>query len=176
MTSEPAELLAPSYPWHVEFGPRMPARAHGGGCCVRLHRRLANGRRSWLVVAPGAPGSSMARRAPDDDAALLGVLHYRLDRNQYLQQLYAFQPSPPFKVIALSKTFCWLDDSTQGVQLYRRGRKYACPHVQMSMSVTPKLDDASAAVVASGMNDCTSRVVVIKDINTLFEQVELRLP
>ena len=168
LTTESAALLGPAYPWKIAFGPRMPARAHGGGCCIRLQLPFAGKR--WMVT-PAPPREGSNELAGD---LMLGILHYKLDRMQYLQQLYAFQAAPPFEMVALSRPFCWRDRSTKGPRLYRRGRTYTCPYIQMTMSITPSLHNSTEVVLASGMNDCTSRVIVA-DVNDLLEQVQMKL-
>ena len=119
-TTESAKVLGPGYPHRPSFGPKMPAVAHGGGCCLHLARARPRGSvrtagakgeagpRRWLALRH--PSSHTAEDAEGEVASLarhaeimLGVLHYKLEGYNYLQQLYAFQPRAPFEIIALSR-------------------------------------------------------------------------
>jgi len=137
------------------------------------------GPRRWLALRH--PSSHTAEDAEGEVASLarhaeimLGVLHYKLEGYNYLQQLYAFQPRAPFEIIALSRPFCWTDQTTSGARLQRRSRTYACPYIEMTMAISPKVDTPERALLSVGMNDCTGRVVEV-DLSTLLDEVEMKL-
>ena len=177
LTVEPPSLFGKPYPDRWPHGPRVPATPHGGACCHRFKFRPQN--------------------SEHDGAAInLGVLHYKLARYQYVQQLYAFGVDPPFPVVAISEPFCWADEKgalTRDTKLFRRGRRYPCPYIQMTMSIAPLLaarppDDSAAsrtrstaavhlgdegAVFAVGMNDCWARLIVVKSLQKLVDEVHM---
>ena len=155
ITLEPASIFGRPYQYpntgEGAYGPRKPGVPHGGGCCLFWDARLP-----W-------PDRHVAAGYRDGTAVQLGILHYKLARYQYVQQLYAFEATPPFGLVGLSDPFCWADPTsvlTPQTRLTRRGRAYPCAYIQMTMSLTAHASDARAAVVGVGMNDCSSRVAL----------------
>ena len=198
VTREPRELFGRPYSYHNSgagaFGPRKPGVPHGGGCCLlwkdplpwpKAHA-VAGRSPSPVQLGVRAPLSALAlpvrnrnrdpnrnrNRNRNPTQVQLGVLHYQLSRYQYVQQLYAFEASPPFALVALSDPFCWPDTTsilTNKTRLSRRGRAYPCAYIQMTMSVSAHLRDTRAAVVGIGMNDCSSRVALVPSIDELIK-------
>jgi len=86
---------------------------------------------------------------------------------------YAFEPVPPFKIVAQSGQFCMpcpteeLDgEPTPGLEFiktrpYRVNFDMNCPFVTFVMGILEAADDPSYVIISYGMNDCGARIVKV---------------
>ena len=145
-------------------------RGRGSACCVPMHRRNNSGRRELLLV-----GLQHSKTPSQNNRRLPG----NLTANHYLSSWYAFEPTPPFRVVAQSAWFClgFPDEDDDSVPLLRATswrklelggsgstseRPYNCPRIHFVSGVTLAPDDPSTVIVAYGINDCFSRFVRVK--------------
>eukprot|EP00815_Leptocylindrus_aporus_P009352 CAMPEP_0116061348 /NCGR_PEP_ID=MMETSP0322-20121206/7029_1 /TAXON_ID=163516 /ORGANISM="Leptocylindrus danicus var. apora, Strain B651" /LENGTH=637 /DNA_ID=CAMNT_0003546285 /DNA_START=79 /DNA_END=1992 /DNA_ORIENTATION=- len=101
------------------------------------------------------------------------------DRRTYLNQFYAFEPDPPFNVVALTGHFCFNhmneDDIGYSAQWISRrpvsnrtfpilidGDHFRCPIIAFPMGMTEMIGyNASNVIITYGVNDCYSRSIVV---------------
>lgn len=95
----------------------------------------------------------------------------------YVSFLYAFDPRPPFQLLARSGYFCLGFASSSGVgeggtinprsiltrnrPLSQNNETFACAQIHYVSTIIEKLGDPSRAVIGYGMNDCTARLVEV---------------
>ena len=92
----------------------------------------------------------------------------------YVSFLYAFDPRPPFKVLARSGYFClgFSGDEESGMinphsvltrnrPLKQNNETFACPQIHYVETIIEKAGDPSSVVIGYGMNDCTARLVEV---------------
>ncbi|KAL9185668.1 hypothetical protein ACHAXT_003445 [Thalassiosira profunda] len=153
--------------------------AHGGACCVSL---------------PSEDLPSFAPRFDGVDSLFVGVGHTLVkyyskgkmakheamlvpDTN-YVSFLYAFDPRPPYEVLARSGYFCLgfasesADDEggtrnphsilTHNRPLQQNNETFACPQIHYIETIIEKADDPSSVVIGYGLNDCTARIVEVE--------------
>jgi hypothetical protein len=156
---------------------------HGSACCV-----------PFTDPRPSSSSTSSGN-------LLLGVLHVKTPHskrslqgivkgNRYLSQFYAFEATPPYKVVALSGYWCLpanpssqvLDKRTdkdnnpliklsEWMPLDMAGTNYNCPAIHFVTSIIEKAGDASKLIISYGVNDCTAWFVEVEKteiINLLF--------
>jgi hypothetical protein len=145
--------------------PHAPwGRDRGSACCIKL-------------------------RGPSMDNVLVGISHVRLQRGSfvfpswfnastfirgellYLSRFYAFEMTAPYNIVAKSGVFClgWPSKDERGSSPYQHlGDSFKfiehfddCPAVNYVSGMTLKADDPSTAIIAYGINDCTSRMIEI---------------
>lgn len=102
----------------------------------------------------------------------------------YVSRVYAFDPLPPFPIIARSGYFC-LGFGAHGAQnntqhdeaeqsnneqvwgaandykLEIRDEVFDCPRIHFISGVTEKIGDSETVVVSYGVNDCYPRMIEI---------------
>jgi hypothetical protein len=153
-------------PFYTGWGKFQPpwGRDRGSACCVKL-------------------------RGPSMDSLLVGISHVNLQTspyvfppsfnqsafihefNSYLSRFYAFEATAPYKIVARSGLFClgWPSKDERGsspFQYLGHTLKLVehfddCPFINFVSGMTLKADDPSTAIIAYGINDCTSRMVEI---------------
>jgi hypothetical protein len=89
----------------------------------------------------------------------------------YLTRFYAFEMTSPYNVVARSGFFCmgWPSQDERGSSPFQHlgdSLKLVenfedCPSINFVSGMTLKADDPSTAIIAYGINDCTSRMVEI---------------
>jgi hypothetical protein len=90
----------------------------------------------------------------------------------YLSSLYAFEPTPPYRVVARSGSFCFgYPGSEEGKENYHTnltharsltmGEKENCPFITFVSGITEKAGDSSKIILGYGINDCISRFVEV---------------
>eukprot|EP00956_Cyclotella_meneghiniana_P034144 scaffold101887_cov62-Cyclotella_meneghiniana.AAC.1 len=142
-------------------------RDSGSACCVPIQlTSTANG------------GDSTTRQL------LLGFSHRKTkkvpkkDSYNYVSRVYAFEPTPPFNIVAQSGFFCLgfasadkeaadseneqLRGSANGYKLTIQKHVYDCPRIHFITGITEKIDDKETVIVSYGVNDCYPRMVEIK--------------
>ena len=92
---------------------------------------------------------------------------------QYTNRLYAFEPVPPYRLVARSGGFCLgFPDHDEGLdnpnvwflrnKSYSVGRPLNCPHITFVMSIIDAVHDPFMAIITYGMNDCASRMMKVR--------------
>jgi hypothetical protein len=101
------------------------------------------------------------------------------NRRAYLSQFYAFLPTPPFDVVAVSGHFCfnhmrgddvgyssqWIserptDNRTAPIRI--KGQHYRCPIITFASSMVEKIGNGGNDVIITyGVDDCYSRSIVV---------------
>jgi len=161
--------------------------AHGGACCVSLS--LEEMSEAGVVV----PDAQKDGNWEGIDSVLVGVGHTlvmfyaknKMPSNErmlipdtnYVSFLYAFDPRPPFQLLARSGYFCLGFASTSEDEeggtinphsvlthnrpLQQNNETFACAQIHYVSTIIEKLGDSSTAVIGYGMNDCTARLVEV---------------
>mmetsp|Transcript_26614 Transcript_26614/g.48219 ORF Transcript_26614/g.48219 Transcript_26614/m.48219 type:complete len:473 (-) Transcript_26614:416-1834(-) len=161
--------------------------AHGGACCVSLS--LEEMSEAGVVV----PDAKKDGNWEGIDSVLVGVGHTlvmfyaknKMPSNErmlipdtnYVSFLYAFDPRPPFQLLARSGYFCLGFASTSEDEeggtinphsvlthnrpLQQNNETFACAQIHYVSTIIEKLGDSSTAVIGYGMNDCTARLVEV---------------
>jgi hypothetical protein len=92
---------------------------------------------------------------------------------QYTSRLYAFEPTPPYRVVARSGSFCMgLLDEQEGTDnpntwfvrnrpAHLENHNMSCPFITFVMGVVEAFDDPSKVIISYGMNDCAPRIVKV---------------
>ena len=105
--------------------------------------------------------------------------------NSYLSRFYAFEQTPPYRIVAKTGKFCLGyagDDASHhpiGDLTARQetrdvfsfaGSEYKCPRIHFVTGISDKADDSSKFILAYGVNDCLSRFVEInkQDVVTML--------
>lgn len=142
-------------------------RGRGGACCIEMQNPHTN--TPMLVGIQHAKTPSQGMRP----------LPHNLTANHYLSSVYAFEPEPPFRIIAQSGFFCFgfpdqkeQDDknaplvrATQWRYLRIGNERFlGCPRIQFVSGMTKRVDDPTKVLVAYGINDCVTRMVEMSTI------------
>ena len=156
---------------HGKAYPFMEER--GSACCISLpDQRDVERKSSQLLV-----GISHTK-VPFSVSKYLPNASFT--SRQYTSRLYAFEPVPPYRVVARSGGFCLgFPDHDEGLDnpnlwlvrnhSYTVGRPLNCPYITFVMSIVDAVDDPSMAIITYGMNDCASRM--IKVLKTDLSQI-----
>ena len=110
----------------------------------------------------------------------VGLTHTVTKERAYLHAFYAFQPFPPFKIVALSGYFClggmnskdigyddhWMsqrsiDAESDLARMNVKGETYNCPKVTFATGINEMLDSRSNIIISYGVGDCYSRSIVV---------------
>jgi hypothetical protein len=140
----------------------------GTACCIRIPNMLRH-------------------TTIDPDYLLVGVSHTKITKwqdgllkthnvsftlRQYNSRFYAFEPVPPYRVMAQSGRFCMPYPSTEeaaenpNLPLIRNipfviGTNYSCPYITFVMGMIETVDDPNTVLISYGMNDCGARVAKV---------------
>jgi hypothetical protein len=90
----------------------------------------------------------------------------------YLSALYAFDPAPPYRIVARSGSFCFgYPDKEEAKENYYAnltlarnlimGEPENCPFITFVSGITEKAGDPSKVIIGYGINDCISRFVEV---------------
>lgn len=173
--------------WYPGVRPAFRRAGHGGSCCVSLSRKE--------VLAQGEHISLTHENWGNNDNLLVGVAHTSViwrkwysDKNvpdsekamiphtHYVSFFYAFEPRPPFNILARSGYFCLGfagDDGTEGGnfnphsiltfnrRLSQHNETFSCPQISFVSSFIEKVEDPSTTIIGYGLNDCTPRLVEV---------------
>ena len=149
--------------WEYPF-----AADRGSACCVSLEDPYQ---------ATDSPTKSNNRTLS------LGISHVKTKKGKpfhYLSRFYAFDPTPPFRTVALSGFFCLPHSfraTTKTTIAYKDndGRRatsipsfpnfyefefanttYNCPAIHFVSGITEKVEDPTKVIIAYGASDCAS--------------------
>lgn len=161
------------------FYGRIFTTYHGSACCISID------------VPPAQKFRS------NSSTLLLGITHVKtphnrdnlkgvVESNQYLSKLYAFEPVPPYKIVANSGYFCFPakpeskntsnNPLTDFAPTFRHLKIvdtiYNCPSIHFISGMVEKADDDTKVIIGYGVQDCTSWFVEVDKaemISLLFE-------
>ena len=100
---------------------------------------------------------------------------------RYLSRFVAYQPYPPFDIVARSGWFCLgfadIDEAGGGntlagsnqqyrLDLFSSSTGYRCPMIHFASGISEYVGDSSKAIISYGVADCHPRMIVVdkKDI------------
>ena len=140
-------------------------RDSGSACCVPIQWSDDYGERQLLLGF----SHRKTRKAPKKDSY------------NYVSRLYAFEPAPPFNIVAKSGFFCLgfannnpddaeakgskneqLFGSTNEYKLSINNEVYDCPRIHFVTGIIEKIDDDETVIVSYGVNDCYPRMLEVK--------------
>ncbi len=110
----------------------------------------------------------------------VGITHTVSKERSYLYAFYAFKPSPPFEIVALSGYFCFggmkssdigyedhwmserlIDPESDLARLDVMGETYNCPKVAFASGINEMVDSRDNIIISYGVGDCYSRSIVV---------------
>jgi len=117
---------------------------------------------------------------------LLGISHRKTRKGKaqkvsgysYLSRVYAFEPLPPFNIVARSGFFCLgfaRRSSEEALQsdneqilgaandeiLNIRNKVFDCPRIHFVSGIVEKLGDKETVIISYGVNDCYPRMIEV---------------
>lgn len=140
--------------------------SHGGACCVSLSYQEKD-----LIVGVGHHKVAYRTWMSQPEKS-----EQRLQQpsHQYASFFYAFDARHPLQLVAQSGMFCMpfaSDQETNEVNAYNslaewdqlrfRGQTFDCPKISFVSDLNEHATNPNWAIVSYGINDCTSRMVVI---------------
>jgi hypothetical protein len=140
----------------------------GTACCVAIPNPFS--RNSELFV--GVSHTKLVRWRKDT----LESYNINFTSRQYNSRLYAFEPEPPFRIVARSGQFCMpfptKEEENPHSWLIRNaplviGTNMSCPFITFVMGMTDDIADPSRVIISYGMNDCGARVVKVAKIELI---------
>ena len=164
--------------------PLSPER--GTACCVRIpdprQHQHDNNHTDYLLMGvshvkfPHWKHYMQQRNATGVDYAVRG----------YLSRLYAFEPVPPYRLVARSGKFCLglpasareAMENPNNRYLERRLQHFnhtqlACPLIHFVTSIVEAVDDNQQVIISYGLNDCVARMAKVQKselVQLLFPQ------
>ncbi|CAB9508197.1 Inherit from COG: Hemolysin-type calcium-binding [Seminavis robusta] len=141
----------------------------GSTCCIGIDTP------SVLLIS-----SSSSQKKTNSTRLLMGIAHVKtpfgrrrlqkvVEPNHYLSRFYAFEPTPPYAIVAYSGLFCLPAVPKAGTHsahpltkvpiksnLTIAGTMYRCPAIHFITGMTVKADDPSRLIIGYGVEDCTS--------------------
>jgi hypothetical protein len=148
---------------------------------------LANNRRFFESPFTSARGGACCIPFTDPKSgqhSLLGVSHvktpYRRKRLRgivedyhYLSRFYAFQPRPPYRVVARSGFFCLparpksvASSSLSKIPVWKpleiAGTTYNCPAIHFVSGMAYDANDPTKLIISYGVSDCTSWFIEVE--------------
>jgi len=146
--------------------PFFHTREHGTACCVSVnldgrdvlvgisHEKLSPASNFWLI---------------DRDKR-----YEHFGKDQFVSRFLAYNPSPPFDIVASSGWFClgFADVEEKGGST-QAGRNtqyrlnlfndtYDCPAIHFITGFSEVVGDSSKAILSYGVNDCHPRMMVVE--------------
>ena len=101
----------------------------------------------------------------------------------YVSFFYAFEPHPPFNIVARSGYFCLgfesEDPGVEGGQanpysvlthnrpLSQNNETFSCPQIHYVSTLVEKVGDPSSVVIGYGINDCTGECYEFAPLSSL---------
>ena len=147
-------------------------RDSGSACCISIHWKdendeSSNGRRLLLGFS-----HRKARRGLGVPAA---------EKYNCLSRVYAFDPTPPFNIVARSGLFCLgfaLNGNVKSDELMQSDneqiwgavneykltsydKEFNCPRIHFVSGIAEKVGDEETAIISYGVNDCYPRMVEV---------------
>lgn len=155
----------------------------GSACCISM--QLPRGEAAAAVNHEQPP--------PKNNAVLVGITHAKFTKehpgwsqygpdqadpnknriNQYVSRFVAYQPHPPFDIVARSGWFCLgfaAEREAGNSTLAGRNTRYRldifdeiyqCPYIHFVTGFAEVVGDASRVIISYGVNDCHPRMIVI---------------
>jgi hypothetical protein len=150
---------------------RLLTRGRGGACCVGMSvRDPLTGK-----ATPALVGIQHVKTPPQRGPAAESIIE-----NHYLSRFYAFEPTPPYRMISQSGYFCLgfgtdlnaLNEATRWRSLMLGERFEKCPRIHFVSGMTLKSQDPSTLVITYGINDCVSAItqVTVKAVQQLLSR------
>lgn len=140
-------------------------RDSGSACCVPIEWTVDGETRQLLLGF----SHRKTRKSPKKDSY------------NYVSRVYAFEPTPPFNIVARSGFFCLgfanhgPDDaeakqsdneqilgSVNEYKLTIQNEVYDCPRIHFITGISEKLNDEDIVIVSYGVNDCYPRMVELE--------------
>jgi hypothetical protein len=152
---------------------RLPyTRDRGTACCVTIQD---------VRLGQNSLGASLMVGVSHTKIPMFGNWYetFRASHNlsfaarQYSSRLYAFEPKPPFRIVARSGSFCMgfpesSEETNENPYIkYVRskpmivGEELECPSITFVSGICEAIDDPSVAPISYGMNDCAPRIVKV---------------
>lgn len=142
-------------------------RDKGTACCVEI----SLGRKQVLVGISHVKTAASSWWQRDVHKRYKSIRPAR-----YLSRFYAFDPSPPFDIVARSGFFCLgFADASESRGNPFAGRNeggdsalslfddaFNCPTIHFPSGISEYVGDASKAIISYGVNDCYPRMIVVK--------------
>lgn len=170
------------FPEHKIF--QLPfTTERGNACCVGIPDPRG-GRPGYLLVGimhTKIPAWKHVRELRDKH-------HADFSLRQYSHRWYAFEPRPPFQLVAQSGKFCLgFPSSDQEMaqnpnNLFLRNKIHhfnhtdlECPLIEFVTSITTAVDDPEKVIVGYGLNDCVARFVKMEK-SDISKMLGLQLP
>lgn len=108
-------------------------------------------------------------------AVKVGIGHTVTKERAYLSYFYAFQPSPPFRLVAMSGYFClhgmkdtdvgysdhWASELPKAPSMTVKEISYSCPKVTFASGISEMVGDWNKVLISYGVNDCYSRTIAL---------------
>lgn len=138
-------------------------RDSGSACCVPISWSDEDGSRLLLLGF----SHRKTRKRPKENAY------------NYVSRVYAFEPMPPFDVVARSGLFCLgfasnttseteqtsneqVAGATSTYKLKIQETQFDCPRIHFITGVAEKIGDEDTIIVSYGVNDCYPRMMEVK--------------
>eukprot|EP00980_Cylindrotheca_fusiformis_P012142 scaffold2936_cov113-Cylindrotheca_fusiformis.AAC.2 len=147
----------------------------GTACCIRIPNPLQKTNTTTAAAA-------------SSDYLLVGVSHTKISKwqdgllkqrnvsftlRQYNSRFYAFEPSPPYRILAQSGRFCMPYPPEDGenpsmpwirnIPFVIGGTNYSCPYITFVMGMIESIDDPDNTILMTyGMNDCGAQVAKVQ--------------
>ncbi|KAL9187239.1 hypothetical protein ACHAXT_001342 [Thalassiosira profunda] len=137
-------------------------RDSGSACCVPIQWKGSDGTERNLLLGFS---HRKTRRTPKD-------------KYNYVSRVYAFEPTPPFDIVARSGFFClgFAGDSSEEARqsdneqvhgaandykLKIREEEFECPRIHFVTGIAEKMGDPNTVIVSYGVNDCYPRMIEV---------------
>jgi hypothetical protein len=169
---------------NLEANQMLLTRGRGGVCCIDMqhpirthptlrvgimHSKTPSQGKNRLPMSSGLSESGPTAGSTTNATASSSS---SLMDNHYLSRLYAFEPTAPYRMVAVSGLFCFGFPSPQeerAVPLVRLtrwrklriGQEYDCPRIHFVSGMTVAADDPESVIIAYGINDCVSRFLKV---------------
>ena len=144
----------------------------GSACCVTVDLPWLNNSETGTTVLVGLTHTKLASGQNPywtHDRRHRYMRNVTWGWNRYLSRLLAYQPVPPFAVVAQSGWLC-LSFGTEtesggpmwGAALDLFGTTYKdCPAIHFVSSIAESASNRSHAIIGYGVNDCYARLIVV---------------
>lgn len=146
--------------------PFFAERDHGTACCVSLK---LDGKEVMVGISHVKLSNKNKRWKKDK--------YHRYDhllKDQYVSRFVAYDPRPPFDIVARSGWWClgFADENERGgntlaglntkYRLNLFNETFDCPPIQFPSGFSAYVGDPSKAIISYGVNDCYPRVMVVR--------------
>lgn len=146
----------------------------GTACCIRIPNQLKNATISSDCLLVGVSHTKITKWEDE----LMRTHNVSFTLRQYNSRFYAFEPIPPYRVLAQSGRFCMPyppatatngeeEESNPNMPFIRNiplvvGHDHTCPYITFVMGMIESIDDPNNTVIMSyGMNDCGAQIAKV---------------